>query len=1128
MIPSRKVLTEAEKENKRLGHENKGFLSKEFGFTPSTPPLLKLPPQFHIWDEIASEIHKLYKTVRIRKVLERLPFLDPTEENLPDKYLLRAQLLLGIFAHSYFWCEFGHPNHLPRAIFDPWQKICNRLNRSEVTLTISDLFLYNWKFKNPNDTTRTIENLDLLVNVYDRCEEAQFYLTVLDSTIQDIPNVNLIVEAQEAVVAKDDDKIKKCLSLISDNLRAITESFTHISLYKYAEKYCNPIIWGRSTGLFTHPVTSKVMGPGAGGTPYIHALDTFLRRDSYESRIGQEQLRFISRADTEHTKNFLRAIGEISLKEYVVSNGDDEMMGLYSGVIEQFSGNKGFLGVHRRKAYGFLEGAIKAGRVETTGHFSGDVKNIFQDKAWIELNEQFKLAENERHDKIKYEYPNIKRLSVSSELSNKIVTFNTQGTGLNYRPGDYVDLFPENNKALIEKTLKALQAKGDESVELSKSWYSYLLRLSKIQEEQKSLPLREFLKYAHLRPVRKETIEILFKLSQEPAIKDLLTNGLYQEVELWEVLELIRPEHYLIGRILVAPHFHTESISNIIPPLAARTYSVSSPKESHKLELLIQPLKHRGCPVLAHGGDERCGVASSYLTSQPPIEKKVPATALNSLEFKLPKDTTLPVVMFGAGSGLAPFRAFINQAINSQRKSPLYLFISVDKRQSLWFKEELEYWLNSSPLHLFINCTQEDTTFAVEIKDGKKKLGDKKRPKGRIQTLMVEPEISNKLWELMRDKEQGGKGAHIYVCGQTGFGQSVYESLTEIACHHIMKTPEVICKSPKHFIYKLVADFRLMMSIFTSHRDKATVERAIPVSELVLHNNEKEGYWMLINDFIYDVSDFLNIHPGGPLTLINNSGVDATEEYESVGHHLDDGVNAQLDTYLFAKLKPIKFGRQMECTVMNHRLQVVSMEEFYDAWVQNLFSVVSMQNAARNMYDFLSDISKNWGMSQKELLAYSLGAAAENHKVYMQLYLSPLIACLNTLWSLTAPICSPKTDIYFMENSTKAIKENPISIPEVLAQLSQSIDPPPSDQEFDLYHQFQEDLKTHNLHLLAEVKEYFRQGILIFETYGDNASATGGEKLLSYLLQALEALKKYQNNLSSEIKKLNLTSNVYE
>lgn len=1105
-IPSRRVLLEAERENIELKHENNGFLSKEFGFVPKNPPLLSLPAAFLEWDTFAAEMKDHHRRVRVRKVLDQMPLLDASVENLPDQYLLRAQLLLGIFAHGYYWCELGKPERLPESILQPWELVCKRLGRKEVTLTISDLFLYNWRFKNPHDNTRSIENFDLLVNVFDRPEEAQFYLTVLDSAAKSAQIVEWVIEAQEATQIEDNQKIKQCLAAISDDFRAVTESLSSISLFKYAPNFCNPIIWARTAGVFTHPVRPNSMGPGAGGTPYIHLIDIFLHREHYDSRIGKEQLKFIDRADTKHTKRFLSAVAEISIKKYIASKGDNEMMGLYSGLIESFSGDKGFLGAHRRKAYGFLEGSIKAGRIETTGHFAAEVKNIFHDKAWIELNKQFTLAEKERSTEIRYQYPTVTCVNVAGDKKNKIVTLDISTTGLDYRPGDYIRILPQNSRELVEKTIEAFHATGEEEIEINTAWHLHLLRLAKVTEQQKTLTLREFLSFAHLRPVEKSAISHFYALTHDGDVRDVLTKGLTNEIELWELLSLVRPNHYRIGRMLEAPSHHRENISNVISPLLFRTYSVAAVHKDAKslvptqVELLVQPLEHKACPFGQHSDETRHGVASNFLTSNEILGEKIAAKTLYSIDFKLPNDVSAPIVMFAGGSGIAPFRAFLKNAINSKRNSEFYLFISVESRQALWFKEEIEYWLNALPLTLFINCSREDTTFVVAQDKTKKVLVDAHRPKSRIQSVMLEPDVSDLLRKLF---DRG----YFFVCGQVGFGQSVYDTLVQLAQTHGDTSDELI--------YKLVAAGRLVMSIFTSYRSKAEIDSEITVSELVLHNDRSNGYWMAINGFVYDVSDFTNTHPGGHYTLINSSGVDATLEYESIGHHLDAGVDAKLDLYLKAKLKPLKLKRRVECAVIGNKFTTLSLDEFYQIWVKELYTAVEMQNAARNMYEIFDSICVDWKLNDEESsIAFRTQAAAQDHRTFLQLYLAPLISSLNRLWSVTASMCTADVEIGLLQTRMDALLHSDhhqqiLKIPQMLSQWSKAEEVLKGNACKERIH-ILENLKVSNLALLAEVKETLRKGIQVFEKHGDSVLSDGGKDLLNLLSRTPALISQYQ------------------
>ena len=63
-----------------------------------------------------------------------------------------------------------------------------------------------------------------------------------------------------------------------------------------------------------------------------------------------------------------------------------------------------------------------------------------------------------------------------------------------------------------------------------------------------------------------------------------------------------------------------------------------------------------------------------------------------------------------------------------------------------------------------------------------------------------------------------------------------------------------------------------------------TAEPSIPLSELLLHNDDQHGYWLCIEDGIYDVTELLQRHPGGPLTLQGYAGRDATDAYHRLHH----------------------------------------------------------------------------------------------------------------------------------------------------------------------------------------------------------------------------------------------------
>jgi hypothetical protein len=98
VIPARRVLNEATETNQRLGHENLGFLSESHGFMPKQQPLLNLPPGYRAWDETAANLPELFRSLSLRRALDRMPILSAAD--LPDVYLLRASAIISIFAHA--------------------------------------------------------------------------------------------------------------------------------------------------------------------------------------------------------------------------------------------------------------------------------------------------------------------------------------------------------------------------------------------------------------------------------------------------------------------------------------------------------------------------------------------------------------------------------------------------------------------------------------------------------------------------------------------------------------------------------------------------------------------------------------------------------------------------------------------------------------------------------------------------------------------------------------------------------------------------------------------------------------------------------------------------------------------
>ncbi len=153
------------------------------------------------------------------------------------------------------------------------------------------------------------------------------------------------------------------------------------------------------------------------------------------------------------------------------------------------------------------------------------------------------------------------------------------------------------------------------------------------------------------------------------------------------------------------------------------------------------------------------------------------------------------------------------------------------------------------------------------------------------------------LWELLRPVEEGGRGAFVYVCGSAPFAVSVRQALTDI-----------VPGDGREFLRQLVADGRLGEDVFTTYLGHAQQGPRFEVSDLARHNTADAGYWMAIGGAVFDVSEFLHLHIGGPHIIRNHVGLDATAAYRKVLHHAHAEIDSQLAMYQIGHLRRLQFG----------------------------------------------------------------------------------------------------------------------------------------------------------------------------------------------------------------------------
>jgi sulfite reductase (NADPH) flavoprotein alpha-component len=296
----------------------------------------------------------------------------------------------------------------------------------------------------------------------------------------------------------------------------------------------------------------------------------------------------------------------------------------------------------------------------------------------------------------------------------------TLDEGMTYTPGDAVGIIPENRAEAVEVVLKALGYKGDERV-----LDHYKVEISLDEALRTRLGIGKLARgsvtqYAKLAPANEG-----LKAMVGPEHK-------------------ARAEEYCWGREFVdlATEFpgvitEPQQLFNVLQRLTPRMYSIASSQAMHRdnVQTTVRVIRYE-----AHGR-ERQGVASGHLGDRAGVGSTMPIFLHANGNFRLPVDTTAPVIMIGPGTGIAPFRAFLEERQARGSSGDNWLFFG-EQRSALDFlyKDQLQGMRRDGVL------THLDTAFS---RDQEKKI-------------YVQDRMREKASELYRWLE---RGAYFYVCG---------------------------------------------------------------------------------------------------------------------------------------------------------------------------------------------------------------------------------------------------------------------------------------------------------------------------------------------------------------------------
>jgi len=374
---------------------------------------------------------------------------------------------------------------------------------------------------------------------------------------------------------------------------------------------------------------------------------------------------------------------------------------------------------------------------------------------------------------------------------------------------------------------------------------------------------------------------------------------------------------------------------------------------------------------------------------------------------------------------------------------------------------------------------------------------------------------ADELWELLRPRSDGGRGGRFYICGRTGFARAVFDGLKEVG-RRVGGLDEA---GARHLLGLLTAEGRLQLDVFTTYPGPHALQPArFDASEVVLHNDDELGWWLVVDGRVYDVGEFLEMHPGGAKIVQAYGGVDATRAYRAVRHHIEPEVDAQRGIYEIGTIRRLDFGAEWGVAIGPNGLHHVPLAELYRAWARFLYAIVEMTNALR--LDFTIHQPRLTRRDEPgEMTPYRLGFLMEAHDRFVQSYLGFSTGeDLQDLWALTSGLCSTSERVTWIQDEIARVQASEAASAVVRAtahgpQAVSLVGPAAGVAVMGAVVRWVGALEEENKRYLHELKGIVRDGLLVFEELGPDAVRLGGDRLLMGLHAIPVLLESYYARL---------------
>jgi sulfite reductase (NADPH) flavoprotein alpha-component len=331
----------------------------------------------------------------------------------------------------------------------------------------------------------------------------------------------------------------------------------------------------------------------------------------------------------------------------------------------------------------------------------------------------------------------VSRVRLNGEGSEKItnhVEIDLSGSGVTYEAGDSLGVFVHNDPALADAVIAAIHAPADFPI-AGRTLRNVLIEDMSLGAAPDML--FQFISYL-VGGERRAKAQALAR-GEDPD-GDAATLDVLAAIEKFPG---IRPD--------------PEAFVETLEPLQPRLYSISSSPRAHegRVTLTIDTVRY------VVGARDRLGVASTYFADRLPENSPLKIYVQKAHGFSLPGDAATPIIMVGPGTGVAPFRAFLQERLAQRANGGAWLFFGHQREASdFFYRDEFEGLMAAGALTRLSTAWSRDAAPKVYVQDRMREAGAE-------------------LWDWLQ------RGAHFYICGDAKrMAKDVETMLASIAAEH--------------------------------------------------------------------------------------------------------------------------------------------------------------------------------------------------------------------------------------------------------------------------------------------------------------------------------------------------------